>query len=183
MRLFSRRILSNMGPFTLKESENSFWFLPPLSMNNSNTLNFLASHLKAMSLSLSVDEPYEGIQTYRWSWRLNAFEHTGHTYFLSSLCVNLCFARALELLKALPHTGHDTPLAPPGPPLLAGRPFPLGLSPLGPNPLGAGILAESDEDDCSCCPEGCCWALRSLPPVNYIKNEKYCYYYCSLWDK
>lgn len=172
MNFFSRwtKFFSNKGPFTPSKSDNSFWFLLPVSVNN--ILNFLASHLKAMSLSLSVDEPYEGKQTYRWSWRLNAFEHTGHTYFLSSLCVNLCFARALELLKAFPHTGHDTPLAPPGPPLLAGRPFPLGLSPLGPNPLGAGILAESDEDDCSCCPEGCCWALRSLPPVNYIKRRE-----------
>lgn len=38
--------------------------------------------------------------TYRWSWRLNAFEHMLQTYFLSSLCVSLCFAKA----DALPNT-------------------------------------------------------------------------------
>lgn len=38
--------------------------------------------------------------TYKWSCRLNAFEHIPQTYFLSSLWVNLCLARA----EALPNT-------------------------------------------------------------------------------
>ena len=55
-----RNFSANKGPFTPSKSDNSFWFLLPVSVNN--ILNFLASHLKAMSLSLSVDEPNEGKQ-------------------------------------------------------------------------------------------------------------------------
>ncbi len=53
---------------------------------------------------------------------MKALEQIGHWYFLSSLCVSLCLANALELLKAFAHTWHCTPsLAAPD---LAGRPFP-----------------------------------------------------------
>lgn len=47
--------------------------------------------------------------TYKWSCLLKAFEHIGQTYFLSSLCVSLCFAKALELLKLLAQIGQWTP--------------------------------------------------------------------------
>lgn len=40
--------------------------------------------------------------THRWSCLLKAFVHNWQTYFRSSLCVNLCFVRALELLNILP---------------------------------------------------------------------------------
>jgi hypothetical protein len=45
-------------------------------------------------------------------------------YFLSLLCVSLCLAKALELLKTLPHAGHSAPdlMAPPAA-NLDGRPF------------------------------------------------------------
>lgn len=39
-------------------------------------------------------------KSYKWSCRLNAFEHIPHTYFRSSLWVNLCLASA----DALPNT-------------------------------------------------------------------------------
>lgn len=62
--------------------------------------------------------------TNRWSCRLNVFPQRRQTYFLSLLCVSLCLANALELLKTLPHIGHSAPdlMAPPAA-NLDGRPF------------------------------------------------------------
>lgn len=68
-------------------------------------------------------------RTYRWSCRLNAFEHTEQEYFRSSLWISLCFASALELLKFLLQIGHcimlcaDDELPAPPLPSFAGRPL------------------------------------------------------------
>lgn len=48
-------------------------------------------------------------KTHRWSWRLKVFPQTLHAYLRSELCVNLCFANALELLNSLWQTEHSMP--------------------------------------------------------------------------
>lgn len=45
-------------------------------------------------------------QTYKWSCRLNPLLQMEHTYLLSSLCVSLCLANALDDPKILPHCSH-----------------------------------------------------------------------------
>ena len=93
------------------------------------------------------------LRTYRWSCLLNALEQMGHMYFLSSLWVSLCLAKALELLKDFPQTWQWTPGLLGEPLVLAGRPFPLGLS---------AALATTDElPACCCC--CCCCIVLSLP--------------------
>lgn len=76
--------------------------------------------------------------TYKWSCRLKALLQMTQPYFLSSLCVSLCLAKALELLKAFPHTGQFAAGRWPFPaPTFPGRPFGRGLS-VDPAWFGAG---------------------------------------------
>ena len=120
--------------------------------------------------------------TYKWSCRLKALEQMTQPYFLSSLCVSLCLAKALELLNALPQTGQLAAGRWPGPaPSLPGLPLGRGLS----GPMdGAAIGAWPDDEEleldeqldgcCTCCwgPIAwlcgcwvdCCW-LRWLSPA------------------
>ena len=49
------------------------------------------------------------VYTHKWSCRLNALPHIVHTYFLSSLCVSLCFVSADALLNTLPQTCRQKP--------------------------------------------------------------------------
>lgn len=49
------------------------------------------------------------IYTHKWSCRLNALPHIVHTYFLSSLCVSLCFVSADALLNTFPQTCRQKP--------------------------------------------------------------------------
>jgi len=53
-----------------------------------------------------IDQQTVWLDTYRWSWRLNALEHNVHAYFRSSLWINLCLASALELLNVFWHMRH-----------------------------------------------------------------------------
>jgi len=48
-------------------------------------------------------------KTHRWSCRLKVFPQRRHACLRSELCVNLCFASALELLNSLKQTGHSIP--------------------------------------------------------------------------
>ena len=48
-------------------------------------------------------------RTHRWSCRLKVLPQRRHAYLRSELCVNLCFANALELLNSLRQTGHSMP--------------------------------------------------------------------------
>ena len=47
------------------------------------------------------------LEAYRWSCRLNFLSHVVHTNLRSSLCVSLCLAKALVLLKTLWHRLHS----------------------------------------------------------------------------
>lgn len=46
------------------------------------------------------------VSTHKWSCLLKPLLQTLHMYLLSSLCVNLCLARALELAKVFQHWPH-----------------------------------------------------------------------------
>ena len=62
--------------------------------------------MELLTISLNFLFTTLNVSTYRWSCRLNAFWHKLHTYFLSSLCVSRCLAKALELVKDLLQVGH-----------------------------------------------------------------------------
>ena len=63
-----------------------------------NRKKFTSKHGYAYRVQQRYEEKK---QTHRWSWRLKVFPQRLHAYLRSELCVNLCFANALELLNSL----------------------------------------------------------------------------------